>query len=125
MNNNLAQIIKEALEEDKDQVVSIVVSYLTKYLEEEMNNSEKYSEIQKIKSDLDWVRDITINQYNVLNNYFYNDLDGHEFNRNFPFGITRTFKEMNDNIKQLMGTVEELYYKIACLESDVDNINKS
>lgn len=122
MNNNLAQIIKEALEEDKDQVVSIVVSYLTKYLEEEMNNPEKYSEIQKIKAELDWVKDITMDQRNATNNYFYNDFNGDEFNRNFPFGITRTFKEMNNDIKQLMCTVEGLCDKIAYLEDDVNNI---
>lgn len=125
MNNNLAQIIKEALEEDKDQVVSIVVSYLTKYLEEEMNNPEKYSEIQKIKAELDWVKDITMDQRNATNNYFYNDFNGDEFNRNFPFGITRTFKEMNNDIKQLMCTVEGLYDKVAHLEDDVNNIRNN
>lgn len=125
MNNNLAQIIKEALEEDKDQVVSIVVSYLTKYLEEEMNNPEKYSEIQKIKAELDWVKDITMDQRNATNNYFYNDFNGDEFNRNFPFGITRTFKEMNNDINQLMCTVEGLCDKIAHLEDDVNNIRNN
>lgn len=125
MNNNLAQIIKEALEEDKDQVVSIVVSYLTKYLEEEMNNPEKYSEIQKIKAELDWVKDITMDQRNATNNYFYNDFNGDEFNRNFPFGITRTFKEMNNDIKQLMCMVEGLCDKVAHLEDDVNNIRKN
>lgn len=125
MNNNLAQIIKEALEEDKDQVVSIVVSYLTKYLEEEMNNPEKYSEIQKIKAELDWVKDITMDQHNATNNYFYNDFNGDEFNRNFPFGITRTFKEMNNDINQLMCTVEGLCDKIAHLEDDVNNIRNN
>lgn len=125
MNNNLAQIIKEALEEDKDQVVSIVVSYLTKYLEEEMNNPEKYSEIQKIKAELDWVKNITVDQCNATNNYFYNDFNGDEFNRNFPFGITRTFKEMNNDIKQLMCMVEGLCDKVAQLEDDVNNIRKN
>lgn len=133
----LKAIVEEALENDRESIVSIVENYLIKVLENEMNNSDEFLKKldklkgieEKIKIQEDKLNYTMFDLNNVSNGissiirYLFPSANyqSTEINQSLP-SFLGNYGSLNDILIKLNDELRRLSAELQCVKIRVDNI---